>query len=322
VSQLRLNPLTGRWVTISVDRATRPADLTQRQLAVESDPDRPCPFCPGSEETEPPVLEHLDDAGRWQVRVVPNLFPAFAGNDPMRVANLGPVFTQAVASGVHEVLVYTPDHDSGWADLGEGHAGSAMRAVRDRMAEHAGRPTVRYTQAIVNHGREAGASLSHPHGQLLGVPFVPGEIAEEGAGFRRFDGGCLLCATAEAERDSGHRVLFADERITAICPFWSGTPYEVLLIPQQHGTHLERAEAEDVEAMGVAIRDALRLLRDGIGDVPYNLVVHTAPHQHGEPFHWHVHLLPRTTSSAGFEQGTGVLINIVTPELAADHLRS
>ena len=322
MSQLRLNPLTGRWVTVAVERAARPGELISRQLPVESDPGRPCPFCPGNEEATPPALETYGPSGGWLVRVVPNLFPAFEGHEPLRVQNLGPVFTQATASGVHEVLVFAPEHDASWADLDDKHAGLAMAAIRDRMEDHARRSTVRYTQAIVNAGREAGASLEHPHGQLLGVPFVPGEIAEEEAGFRRFEGSCLLCTTVEAEAQAGHRVVHDDERVLVVCPFWSGAPYEMLVIPRTHEVHLENTAPADVVAVGRAIRDALRLLRAQVGDTSYNLVFHTAPHHHEGPFHWHVHIVPRLTSLAGFEQGTGVMINIVAPELAARHLTS
>ena len=322
MSQLRLNPLTGRWVTVSPDRADRPGELISRQSPVESDPDRLCPFCPGNEEATPPALETYGASGRWQVRVVPNLFPAFGGNNALRVQNLGPVWTQATASGVHEVLVFSPDHTGSWADLDDKQAGLAMAAIRDRMEDHARRSTVRYTQAIVNAGREAGASLEHPHGQLLGIPFVPGEIAEEEAGFRRHEGSCLLCTTAEAEVQAGHRVVLADEQALVICPFWSGAPYEMLVIPRSHEVHLESTSPPDVVAVGRAIRDALLRLRRHVGDTAYNLVFHTAPHHHEGPFHWHVHIVPRLTSLAGFEQGTGVMINIVAPELAARHLAS
>jgi UDPglucose--hexose-1-phosphate uridylyltransferase len=320
VSQLRLNPLTGRWVTLAADRAARPGDLISRWGPVESDPDRPCPFCPGNEEATPPALETYGPSGGWLVRVVPNLFPAFEGHEPMRVHNLGPVFTQASASGVHEVLVFSPDHAGSWADLDDKHAGLAMAAIRDRMEDHARQATVRYTQAIVNAGREAGASLDHPHGQLLGIPFVPGEIVEEEAGFRRFEGGCVLCTTVEAELAAAHRVVTEDERVVVLCPFWSGAPYEMLVIPRTHEGHLENAAPADVVAAGRALRDALQLLRMRLGEVAYNLVFHTAPHHHEGPFHWHAHVVPRLTSLAGFEQGTGVLINIVAPELAARHL--
>ena len=320
MSHLRLNPLTGRWVTIASDRATRPGDLISPRGPVEFDPQRACPFCPGNEEATPTALETCGPKGSWLVRVVPNLFPAFEGNEPMRVQNLGPVFTQAYASGVHEVLVFSPDHGGSWADLDDKHAGLAMAAIRDRMEDHARRETVRYTQAIVNAGREAGASLEHPHGQLLGLPFVPGEIVDEEAGFQRFEGGCVLCTTVEAESVVGHRIVADDDRVVVLCPFWSGAPYEMLIVPRTHEGHLENAAPPDVVAVGRALRDALAMLRSRVGEVAYNIVFHTAPHHHAGPFHWHVHVVPRLTSLAGFEQGTGVMINIVAPELAARHL--
>src|SRR5688572_22936803 len=99
VSQLRLDPLTGRWVVISMDRAERPFAFVPRSLAVEADPNRACPFCPGNEESTPPALEAYGPEGNWQVRVVPNLYPAFSGDSPMVVTHLGPVFTQAPGSG-------------------------------------------------------------------------------------------------------------------------------------------------------------------------------------------------------------------------------
>ena len=151
-------------------------------------------------------------------------------------------------------------------------------------------------------------------------PKKPSEIAEEEAGFRRFGESCLLCTVIEAERQSVHRVVIDDERALVVCPYWSGAPYEMLVLPRQHEVHLENTAPPDVVAVGRAVRDALALLRAQVGEVAYNLVFHTAPHHHEGPFHWHVHIVPRLTSLAGFEQGTGVMINIVAPELAARHL--
>jgi len=316
-SQLRLNPLTGRWVTVATGRTTRPDDFSRERQAVETGPRRPCPFCPGHEESAPPALESYGGAGDWSLRVVPNRFPAFAGSEPMTVRNLGPVFSHAPASGIHEVFVFDRRHDTGWADLDDAQAGLVMTALRDRFEDHGRRSGVRYTQAIVNHGREAGASLTHPHGQLLGMPIVPGEVAEEEAGFRRFAGSCLLCTVAEAERDAGHRVVLDGDGVLVVCPFWSGPPYEMLVVPDAHEGHISRADPHDLEAVGRALRDGLARLRGEVGDVSYNLVLHTLPHHHEDPFHWHVHVLPRIQSVGGFEQGTGVPINIVAPEQAA-----
>lgn len=321
MSELRLNPLTGRWVTIATERAARPDEFAHTRLPIEADPTRPCPFCPGNEEATPPALETYGPAGKWSLRVVPNRYPAFSGNEPMTVTNLGPVFRQAPASGIHEVLVLTPDHEVGFADLDDAQVGLVMAAIRDRMEEHARQPDVRYSQAIVNYGREAGASLRHPHGQLLGIPFVPGEVAEEEAGFRRFAGSCLLCTMIEAEVDAGWRIVHEDDTAVVVCPFWSGTPYEMLALPKTHEGHLADAKPADLVGVGRALRDSLAKLRDRVGDLPYNVVFHTLPHHHDDQFHWHVHVLPRVASVVGFEQGTGVLINIVAPEQAAEILR-
>jgi len=316
LSQLRLNPLTGRWVTVSSSRAARPDDFSRDRLAIETGPARACPLCPGNEEETPPALETYGPEGEWDMRIIPNRYPAFEGSEPMTVRNLGPVFDQAPASGIHEVFVFSRHHEAGWADLDDRQAGLVMSALRDRFEDHGHSPVVRYTQAIVNHGREAGASLAHPHGQLLGMPFVPGEIAEEEAGFRRFAGSCVLCTTAAAERDAARRVVFDGEGVLVVAPFWAGAPFEMLVIPDDHQRHFAGASAETLAAVGIALRDVLARLRARLGDVSYNLVLHTLPHHHTDAFHWHIHLMPRILSVGGFEQGTGVPINIVAPEQA------
>ncbi len=322
MSQLRLNPLTGRWVTIVADRAERPSDFAPRNAQVEADPGRPCPFCPGHEEATLPALETLDEGGHWRMRVIPNLYPAFDGDEPFAVHHLGPVHVEAESSGIHEVFVFTPQHSGGAHELSDDESGDLMLMLKRRLQEHAATSHVRYTQAIINHGREAGASLAHPHGQLLGLPFVPGEILEEQRAFTRFEGGCILCATVEAELVDGKRVIFATDDVVCVSPFWAGTPYELLIIPRSHDLHLTDSTDLTLRAVGVAIRDSLVALREVHGDMAYNLVFHTAPHHYNGSFHWHVHLFPKLVTTAGFERGTGVMINIVPPEAAAQQLRS
>jgi UDPglucose--hexose-1-phosphate uridylyltransferase len=322
MSQLRLNPLTGRWVTIVAERAGRPTDFAPRAADIEADPERPCPFCPGNEETTPPALERLDEGGSWKMRVLPNLYPAFYGDEPFSVHHLGPVHVEAEASGIHEVFVFTRDHKGGLDTLSDLDAADLMRMLQRRFREHASATNLRFTQAIINHGREAGASLAHPHGQLLGLPFVPGEVLEEQRGFSRFEGGCILCATVEAELVDSKRVVFANDDVICICPFWSGSPFELMIIPRSHDLHLTDSDDRTVAAVGVAIRDAIRHLHAAVGDVSYNLVFRTAPHQYSGAFHWHVNIWPKLVTTAGFERGTGVLINILPPEVAAARLRS
>lgn len=314
MNQLRLNPLTGRWVTVATGRASRPEEFVSDRGPVETDPSRPCPFCPGHEESTPPALETYTESGEWALRVVPNRYPAFEGSGSMLVEHVGPLFARAAATGIHEVLVYTPDHDSSWADLSDAQAQLVMTALRDRFDDHAQSSGVRYSQAIVNHGRDAGASLSHPHGQIIGIPFVPGELAEEINGFHRFTGSCLLCATIEAERSAGYRVVADQDEVVVVAPWWSSMPFELLVIPTAHEGHIRKAMPDDLGGVGLALRDALRRLRSVVGETSYNLVVHTLPHHADDPYHWHVHVLPRLQSNGGFERGTGVPINIVSPE--------
>jgi len=321
VSQLRLDPLKGRWSVLSEERGERPFAFQPRRLQVEAGPG-PCPLCPEADtEDRPPTLELGDDGG-WQVRVVPNLYPAFEGTAPMAVTNLGPVFTQAPGSGIHEVLVLGPEHERSWADLDDRRAALVMQAVAARMSAHSALPGLRYSQAIVNSGREAGASLDHPHGQLMGIPFVPREITDEQAGFARFAGNCLLCAALDAEESAGDRVVYADDDVAVVCPYWSGTPFEMLVLPRSHCAHLSRASTSDLAAVGRALQRGLAALRARLGDVAYNVIFHSAPSRTAGDFHWHAHVLPKVTTVAGFELGTGVVINVVAPEVAASSLRA
>ncbi len=320
MTEMRLDPLSGRWVVISEARSKRPDAFVLHAERLAHEPLKPCPFCPGHEESTPPALVTYDEAGAWQVRVIPNKYPAFEGSDPFVVENRGPVFTVGSAGGIHEVFVLSPDHAASWPDLTDEHAGLVMIAVRDRMAEHATKPTLRYSQAIVNAGREAGASVEHPHGQLMGMSFVPRELAEEQARFSRFTARCLLCTTIEAEESVGQRIVYRDDDVVVICPYWSSVPYEMLVLPRHHDPHLHTANDNDVAAVGRGLRTALKALTGSIGDVAYNLVFHSAPYRVGEPFHWHVHVVPKATTRAGFEMGTGVAINIVSPELATQEL--
>lgn len=319
MAELRYNPLSRRWVTIATDRASRPGDLSPRRLPVQADLGRPCPFCPGNEEETPPALETYGAQGHWSVRVVPNLYPAFAGQGPLKIGGSG-LFRHAPATGIHEVIILTPEHHASWADLSDTQASLLMAALRDRLEDHVNTPGLAYTQAIVNYGREAGASLEHPHGQLLGIPFVPGELLEEQTSFVEHGSTSLLADVLAQEERSGTRVVAADDRVVVICPYWSAAPYEMLVIPRRQAARLDQADPADLASVGRMLREVLRRLRHVVGDVAYNLVFHSAPHRSTTPFHWHVHLLPQTTTIAGFEQGTGVRINVVTPELAASQL--
>lgn len=321
-NELRLDPLTGRWVVIAFDRATRPSAFLDRDINIQKDSPHECPFCPGHEEDTPPALETYSEEGSWLLRVVPNKYPAFSGDEPMIAITKGPIFTTAPASGIHEVIVLSPDHQSGWSDLADDQVKLIMRGIRDRIEAHSDSQTIRYSQAIVNSGREAGASLEHPHGQLLATSFVPREITDELAGFSRFLGGCVLCSTLDAESSLTDRIIFEDTETATISPFWASQPFEILIIPKRHHEHLHKATDDELDSIALSIKLALGGIRQHLGDIAYNLVFHSSPYREHGRFHWHVHIMPKLTTRAGFELGTGVMINVVSPEKAASELRS
>ena len=318
MSQLRLDHLTGRWVVINARRGERPKAFLTSTAPTDDAAD--CPFCPAAELREQPILEVAGPNG-WQVRVLHNLYPALYGDGPLAVRNLGPMFTQASGSGSHEVLIPSPEHTTSWADLDNASIDSVMEAIASRVSAHKAQAGLRYTQVIINTGKEAGASVAHPHAQLLGMPWVPRELVDEQAGFARFHGNCLLCAVVEAEHID-HRVVEEDDDAMVLCPFWSGTPFEMMIIPKAHNSHIYDGDLSGTIGVGRALRNGLQRLRSALGEVPYNVIFHAAPYRATGDFHWHLHVLPKLVTHAGFELGTGVLINIVAPETAADELRA
>ena len=253
MNQLRLDPLSGRWIAVTNERRDPDAIFAPRALYDEDQRDD-CPFCPGNEGQTPPALETYGSDGKWVARVVPNLHPAFEGSRPFVVDHKGPVFSEAPASGIHEVVVFSPEHNLSWSSFTDEQCAIVMTTLRDRIRVHQDTSGLRYSQAIVNSGTDAGSSIEHPHGQLLGIPFVPRELVDEQGSFTRFAGGCLLCTASAYEERSGYRMVEAGEHAVVYSPFWAGSPYEMLVVPRTHDTHLHDAERRRFRtASGVAI---------------------------------------------------------------------
>lgn len=311
MATLRWNPLASRWVVLSAERARRPEVRGEAR-------DRPCPFCPGSEaETTETITTYGEGPSGWRVRVFTNRYPAF--DETERDVGAGSRGRERPARGRHEVLVLSPDHRADPADLDDDQFGYVLRAIADRMAAHA-REGFSHTELFVNVGRAAGASVAHPHGQLISTDIVPAVTEQEEAELRGPQ--CPLCAAVAEERDEGERLVAHEDSVLLICPYWSEWPYEMLVLPSSHvaGPHSDRASLRGV---GRALRLGLRKLRD-VGVSDYNIVLHAGPHRPPTPdaFHWHVHVYPRAHRRAGFELASGMVINTLPPEEAASRLRA
>ena len=323
--ELREDPLNGRLAAIAAGRAARP-----EAFLGDVGPPRGtlgCPFCPGNEHMTPPeVWADRDpcstaDGPGWQVRVVPNKFPAFAGS-PGGVDPDGGLYRSAPSAGAHEVVIHSTDHYASLADLSDKDVARVLGAYRQRLLAYRGGP-FRSTVVIVNHGRTAGASLEHPHSQVIATvarpELVQAELDRLGASASP-GAACAACAVVERER-AGARAVEERDGLLTICPWASAAPYEALLLPVSHQPRFELGDESGDLATAGALGRLLRRFTAVVGSsAPYNLVLHSAP-AGVDDFHWHLHLIPRLTTYGGFELATGIIINVVDPDRAAAALR-
>jgi UDPglucose--hexose-1-phosphate uridylyltransferase len=329
VSEVRVDPLSGLKTIIATGRADRPGGWPIAGAdapPIDADDD---PFATGHEDRTPPEVAadrpgdaagpDAADGPGWRVRVVPNLYPALSADAAAPAASHAPdLFSAAAAHGAHEVIVNAPDSVTSLADLTADQVATAMEMWRRRMQVHA---DAAYVHVLVNERAEGGASLPHTHAQLYALDFVPAQIARERERFTahatRTMGGNLLQDLVQEEVRLRERLVAIDDEAVLLSPFAARLPYQLLLAPRR-----PRARFEDDGPLGAALlHDALQRLRRVLGFVPpLNIWIRTAP-RGAEHFCWHIDITPRLTHLAGLELGTGVHLNIVAPELAAQRLR-
>jgi len=338
LSELRKDPLLDRWVIIAAERGQRPSDFASPE---PSPGGAACPLCEGSEDKTPPEIWALrpdgspPDTPGWQVRVVPNKYPALKVEGEVKREGLG-MFDVLNGVGAHEVIVESPDHDWQMADGPPERIERVLLAYQERLTDLYQDPRFRYVVIFRNYGQRAGASLSHPHSQLIAVPITPKHSKNKlsvAKSYYQEKERCIFCDLVSQERALGERVVLDTEHFVAICPFASRFPFELAIYPRQHQHHFGLLDDVRRAALAEVLYLCLHYLRPALGDPPYNYVISTAPNslpRPGKPdywstlpldYHWHIEIMPRVTRIAGFEWGTGFYINPVSPEDAAQFLR-
>lgn len=287
-----------------------------------------CPFCAGNEGQTPPEVFALRPPGSradgpgWEVRVVPNKYPAFSA--AAGVAHPESHYRSIPAAGRHEVIIHGPGHDATLARLPVSDVTKVFSVYRERLTELSRAPGLVSAIIIINQGREAGASIEHPHSQLFALPMVAPLLAAELARMKKGrtkDGECPLCSMVAHEVSYKERVIAENEYFIAFCPFASRVPFEIYVVPKAHRPGFAPAGEEELAAAARIVKSVLERLRDRLGDPPYNLYLHTAPFSEDGDYHWHISILPKLSIIAGFELGTGIMINIAEPDAAAEFLR-
>jgi UDPglucose--hexose-1-phosphate uridylyltransferase len=308
VPELRHDALTGRLVLLAAARGARPHTTEPMAAGAASSS---CAFCPGHEAETPPEIARTGPGAPgepgWRVRVFPNLFPVVGGEQ-----------SGTGATGAHEVVALSPDHGRAFGALTHDEAAEVLGVLRDRAQANVASGHD-HVQVLINHGRAAGASIAHPHAQLVALDFVPPAVSVATERFAAAASDLVLADLADA-LDRGQGVVIGDE-VSAWCPTGSASPFEVRIAARGAGARFD--EASDAHLLGVAVvlQDVLARFADVLNDPPYNVVVHTADTTEGGAYHWWVEVTPRTSVVAGFEMGTGVLVNSVNPEDAAEQIR-
>ena len=328
--ELRIDPLSGLKVIVAGERGVRPGAWLDVEPRAPIDPDAD-PFSAGHEDQTPPEVYALrEDGGApgspgWQVRVVPNLYPALSPGepadreDPLASGRGEPnLFAAQPALGAHEVIVNAPDPVSSLAELRPEQVETAMSVWRERMREHSDAACV---HIIVNEGKEAGASLPHTHAQLYALPFVPAAVARERerftAYFERTQGRDLLEDLVQDEVRRRERVVAIDDEAVALCPFGARVPFHLQVVPRRPTPRF----SDDGPLAARMLHHALNRLATTLGSLPpLNMWVRTAPRDAAR-FCWRIEVLPRLAQLAGLEIGTGVHLNALAPEDAAERLR-
>ena len=327
--ELRRDPLGGRWVIVDTDYPSLPGDFEKESHIFK---EMACPFCPGNESITPTEIEVIRAPGSkpntpgWQVRVVPNKFPALQIEGDLDRRGIG-IYDMSRGVGAHEVIIQTPDHKKEIPDYSDEEAANVLSMYCRRSTDLSNDKRFKYVMIFKNYGPSAGASLEHPHTQLIALPMIPKNVLEEIEGARdyfNYKERCIFCDIIRQEMHEKERIICENKYYIALCPYVSRFPFEVWIMPKKHNIHFCQMAKDELPELARILKEALLRLKITLSDPAYNYIIHTAPVNTAEPeegYHWHFEIMPKLTRVAGFEWGTGFYIVSTPPELAAKYLK-
>jgi len=323
-SELRLDLVSKDWVVIATGRARRPETFAQQKRIKERVSKKDCPFCRPQLLEEGVFLRYNQPNGDWSVIVVPNKFPAFSQGESLAERAEGP-YQIMDGVGLHEVLI-TNHHKKQMAQFSVAEVRQVIDAYQERYLDLMNEKFINYVSIFHNHGREAGASVAHPHSQIIAIPIIDPDLRQSLHGSKAFFDSrreCVHCVMLEWDRTDGRRIIFENEKFVVLCPFASRVSFEVRIYPKEHHPYFERITDQEKNQLAEAVQIALQKIYKGLKDPAYNFFIHTAPcdGKDYEHYHWHFEILPKTSIWAGFELGTGIEISTIEPERAAEFLR-
>ncbi len=326
--ELRRDPVVGRWVVMNKEQAG-PADFPKE----DNTPTRQsiCPFCPGREHQTPPEVDAVRPPASkantpgWVVRTVPNKFPVLTADGLLQKEGCG-IYDQMAGIGSHEVLIETPDHDKGLADLTKEEMRAVIGQYQGRFIKLSKDSRFKYVMIFKNFGASAGATVEHTHSQIIALPMVPKTVLEELKGaeyYHQYRGRCVFCDVIAQEYQDKERIVAENTSFLAFCPYAPRYAFETWIIPKGHGADFAGADTVTQAHLAQILQDVLKKMKTVLGNPSYNYYLHTAPIGYANPscYHWHMEVIPKLTRSVGFEWGTGLHIVPTLPQDAARLLR-
>lgn len=329
MSELRQDPTTREWVIVATERARRPDKFAKDAHIQESQPayDPACPFCQGNESMAPlEVLRYPDEKGTgWLVRVVSNKFPALSpeGSTSRRLEDS--FFRKMDGVGVHEVIIESPAHNECIAHMRDSQVERILHAYRARFNVLRQNPILKHITIFKNHGEAAGTSLSHPHSQLIATPIPSPEMRrkrETAAAYENDMGSCLYCDLLRIELAERKRIVEVSDDFVVFHPYASRSPFETWIVPRLHQPSFSRMSDDKIAPLASVLRKTLGSLYEALHNPDFNYVIHTAPTDEEDLYYdWHIRIIPRLTTIAGFEMGSGTYITTALPEQSAAFMR-
>ena len=310
-SELRMDLVSGDWVVIATGRAKKPGAFKKEKRILEKTSDKNCPFC-----------KIVKDQS---VVVIPNKYPAFLPHPELNEQTEGRLYKKMNAVGFHEVVI-TQNHRKQIAQFSVEQVKEVFDVYQERYLDLMPKKFVNHISIFHNHGQEAGASIVHPHSQIITTPLIDIDLQKallRSQNYYKKDKRCIYCEMNKWERKFKKRIVFENKGFLVVCPFASKTAFQVIVSPKKHFSYFERTKEEEKWELAEAFQAALSKLYKGLGDPAYNFYLHTAPSdgQNHDYYHWHWTILPKTSTWAGFEIGTRMEISTIEPEKAAEYLR-
>jgi UDPglucose--hexose-1-phosphate uridylyltransferase len=323
-SEFRQDLVTGDWILIAPGRARRPLEFIKKQAVTRQvTPIATCPFEDPEASNQEKAMLRYGTPKKWEVQVLQNKFPAVALSPKDVTSGAHRVFHTLEGVGVHD-LVISREHMKNYGDVPLSTLLLVFRALRERYrliekSAHA----VAYVSMFHNWGPTAGASIYHPHLQMIGLPIIPPDITHSLTGSRTYHeahDACVHCTIIAQEKKDGRRVIFENRGAIAFAPFTSRVPFELRIFPKQHSSYFESAGEAEIKSVAEVLKATLQMIKKRLHDPDYNFFIHTAPileKQRYGHYHWHIEVEPKISTPAGFELSTGIEINVIDPDTAA-----